>query len=606
MGPLTIEQPGILEYTFVKADFGGAVPVVGVVVFIDEANNKIIKADATTKLKPCHGLVSKILPGLKAEVQSGGILDFGADKEYTLGSPVYLSTTAGDLATDVSAYTDSNLVQEVGTCVDDTGTTKVLLHPQGANALFLEKIQRMLKGSVVTELSTMLSKGTSGSKSAATSADDLVLENDSHTGITLQMPLAYNGYLACVSSATAAQVSKTSDMALVLDPQPNGVSHPSHFEFLVRPHADSVANERRVIITGPDEFVGGTAIADKSWAMKAYDRVAISGSSNPFGDVAGTLELQRDDASIVDTDVLGQLNFTGDDPDALAYSGHVGATIQGVATEGWALNQHGTAVEIWSTLTGTAAPIRAARFGQAKLEMHDHNGAVRFTAENLSDRGWVDLGVSGAAYGALRLHTERDDGIPAYVSFEETTSGGGSVNYIFCEDDGTLKRHTAPPSVHTQGSEVGLQSFTGVHFYDTDLADLALGEAVRLAGDKVVRCTIAKDPAVIGVYAGATDQYKNSLTNAREDGKEVAAVASVGDTRTWSFSKETPLMGFRVCNENGAIAPGDLLCTSSKPGRLMKQDDDLMHAYTVGKAMEAVSFDDNGDADGVYGFLYCG
>ena len=38
----------------------------------------------------------------------------------------------------------------------------------------------------------------------------------------------------------------------------------------------------------------------------------------------------------------------------------------------------------------------------------------------------------------------------------------------------------------------------------------------------------------------------------------------------------------------------------------MKQSDDLIRSYTVGKAMESVTFDENGKASGIYGYVYCG
>jgi len=49
-----------------------------------------------------------------------------------------------------------------------------------------------------------------------------------------------------------------------------------------------------------------------------------------------------------------------------------------------------------------------------------------------------------------------------------------------------------------------------------------------------------------------------------------------------------------------------LLVTSSTPGYLMKQADDIIRSSTVGKSMEQVTFDENGQATGVYGYLYCG
>ena len=48
-----------------------------------------------------------------------------------------------------------------------------------------------------------------------------------------------------------------------------------------------------------------------------------------------------------------------------------------------------------------------------------------------------------------------------------------------------------------------------------------------------------------------------------------------------------------ICDEGGNINTGDYICTSSIEGHGMKQDDDLLHNYTVAKAMESIDFTDN-------------
>ena len=45
-----------------------------------------------------------------------------------------------------------------------------------------------------------------------------------------------------------------------------------------------------------------------------------------------------------------------------------------------------------------------------------------------------------------------------------------------------------------------------------------------------------------------------------------------------------------VCNENGNLDNGDYVCTSSYPGYGMKQDDDILHNYTVAKVTQNVNF----------------
>ena len=45
-----------------------------------------------------------------------------------------------------------------------------------------------------------------------------------------------------------------------------------------------------------------------------------------------------------------------------------------------------------------------------------------------------------------------------------------------------------------------------------------------------------------------------------------------------------------VCSANGNIEAGDYICSSHVPGKGMKQDDDLLHSYTVAKALESVDW----------------
>jgi hypothetical protein len=61
-----------------------------------------------------------------------------------------------------------------------------------------------------------------------------------------------------------------------------------------------------------------------------------------------------------------------------------------------------------------------------------------------------------------------------------------------------------------------------------------------------------------------------------------------------------------VCGENGDIEAGDLLCSSSTPGIAMRQDDDVIRSYTIGKALLSCRFT-GGDTEKLTGCVYyCG
>jgi hypothetical protein len=206
----------------------------------------------------------------------------------------------------------------------------------------------------------------------------------------------------------------------------------------------------------------------------------------------------------------------------------------------------------------------------------------------------------------------------------------GDNNMLYLDGD------VSSDAFHTEG-----------HQYIEEGTDIDYGDACVLSNGKMQRSSSPKQKNVCGIAwrkislrkkdLGFAEElhnvdgdgvetpktWRDSLGVACDRGKKVGdewvegdnyaslwKVASIGDSRELNGdggrSSQPDLLGFKVCDEGGVIEAGDLLCTSSTPGYLMKQDDDLIHSYTVGKAMEAVTFDDSGLATGIYGYVYCG
>ena len=176
---------------------------------------------------------------------------------------------------------------------------------------------------------------------------------------------------------------------------------------------------------------------------------------------------------------------------------------------------------------------------------------------------------------------------------------------------------------------------------------LEIGDLVKLDGNnELVKASSAKDKTIVGILWQEIDfsikespldrflingkdtsekdyQYRDSFGNkiplADRDQKSIWKVASLGD----SFDANSGLQGIKVCNQNGPVLKGDLLCSSDVPGYAMKQpveyviigfDNDVpqyeerqtINSYTLGKCMETCTFDTEGKATGIYGYLYCG
>lgn len=179
-------------------------------------------------------------------------------------------------------------------------------------------------------------------------------------------------------------------------------------------------------------------------------------------------------------------------------------------------------------------------------------------------------------------------------------SGNGVVDYVLGLGNETIGGVVYTSRVVYDQTD---SFFSAGHVYRSDV-ELAPGTSVRLDGYSVTPTDSSLLTNVAGIVAScaecsAEEPIPASRGMALTEGFAIK-VASIGD----SVYKDCP--GFRVCNENGAISAGDLLVTSSTPGYLMKQGDDVMRSCTVGKSMETVVFDDNGQATGVYGYIYCG
>jgi len=61
-----------------------------------------------------------------------------------------------------------------------------------------------------------------------------------------------------------------------------------------------------------------------------------------------------------------------------------------------------------------------------------------------------------------------------------------------------------------------------------------------------------------------------------------------------------------VCGEGGNIQAGDLIVTSSIPGKGMRQDDDIIRGKTVAKARESIVFDSPTDTAQIACIYLCG
>jgi hypothetical protein len=90
--------------------------------------------------------------------------------------------------------------------------------------------------------------------------------------------------------------------------------------------------------------------------------------------------------------------------------------------------------------------------------------------------------------------------------------------------------------------------------------------------------TKSRDKAVFGVLVSDGPLPKNHWYKT-EDANRFGVVNALGEGRVW------------VTDINGQIQTGDYITTSSVPGYGQMQDDDFLHSYTLGKAIETIDWE---------------
>jgi len=91
-------------------------------------------------------------------------------------------------------------------------------------------------------------------------------------------------------------------------------------------------------------------------------------------------------------------------------------------------------------------------------------------------------------------------------------------------------------------------------------------------------CTQEKDKAAIGAFNGLWCT-ESEISGSIGEG--------CGDIHIYNALGEGQIL---VSDSGGNIEVGDYICSSNRAGHGMKQDDDLLHNYTVAKALEPVDF----------------
>ena len=224
-------------------------------------------------------------------------------------------------------------------------------------------------------------------------------------------------------------------------------------------------------------------------------------------------------------------------------------------------------------------------YGRGVYGRADNSGAsVNYGGYFLSN-GSSGMGVYGSANGA------NGDGVRAVSQFYRGLHAI-SNNYIGAYASG------ATYDFYAAGTGTNYGPFTGAHevrFAEEMPREITPGLIVSVTGKAEMRTkkdgevsisstlpTVtlagkARDKAVLGVLVMEAPLSDDHWFEGKKEGR-FGVVNALGEGRMW------------VTNGNGPVEAGDYITSSDIPGYGQRQDDDLVHSYTVGKVIETVDW----------------
>jgi hypothetical protein len=194
-----------------------------------------------------------------------------------------------------------------------------------------------------------------------------------------------------------------------------------------------------------------------------------------------------------------------------------------------------------------------------------------------------------------------------YSKFYSLYSVNGVIGLIGPNNTTTMIEVTG--SITATGT---ITPFTGSHDGFTgdtpEVGDIVVDDICLLHKDvyntvfKVDISSSTNQKAAVGVCASISEEYPDRfLANG-----EFSIEPTVLEGLSYIIFNSVGEGQINVCGENGDIEKGDLIVTSSTPGKGMKQDDDLVRSYTVAKAREAVTFTSPSEVKMIACIYMCG
>jgi len=152
----------------------------------------------------------------------------------------------------------------------------------------------------------------------------------------------------------------------------------------------------------------------------------------------------------------------------------------------------------------------------------------------------------------------------------QTFTGGHEVSFL--ESDST-SANVIPPSTGSEGQATQLyKNGTIVSIVKAEITEYSQGVNSNQPIEYCVTSSTYQDKRVFGVYVNSDNSFSTEITDNHN-------INSIGDGI------------ILVCSQNGNIENGDYITTASGSGGYgCKQNDDILHNYTVAKSLTDVDW----------------
>ncbi len=250
---------------------------------------------------------------------------------------------------------------------------------------------------------------------------------------------------------------------------------------------------------------------------------------------------------------------------------------------GFATGSSGRAVEGYAgnsgNVTNYGGYFRAAgSYGRGVYGYAEYSGNVinyggYFKAASTSGRGVHGYATGSSGRGVTGYGTGTNGtGVYGSGGRYDFYAGGPGINYASFTGAHEVKFTEDMPEEIVPGLIV---SVTG----KTETRKDQNGEiSISSTLPTVTLSTRARDKAVFGVIVSDGPLPEDHWYEAQE-GEQFGVVNALGEGRVW------------VTDINGQVQAGDYITTSFVQGYGQLQDDDLLHSYTLGKAIETIDWD---------------